>query len=83
MVRSLVPSKRQMRGFHSVVCLSRGLLATLASNHFQKRLVFSNLNAALAAANHSLRDVVKTTVYLKNSGDFPEMIEIVAIALCH
>ncbi len=42
----------------------------------QTRQVMSNLNAALAAIDLTLDDVVKTTVYLTNPGDFPEMNEV-------
>ncbi len=34
--------------------------------------VFENLKAVLEAAGCSLADVIKTTVYLANMGDFPE-----------
>jgi 2-iminobutanoate/2-iminopropanoate deaminase len=38
--------------------------------------VLKNLQAVLAAANSDLRNVIKTTVYLKNMGDFAAMNEI-------
>ena len=39
----------------------------------QTRLVLSNLKAVLEAAGSSLKNVAKTTVYLKNMDDFPAM----------
>lgn len=39
----------------------------------QTRRVLENLRAVLEAAGASLASVVKTTVYLKNMGDFAEM----------
>jgi len=39
----------------------------------QTRQVFRNLSAVLEAAGVSLQQVAKTTVYLQNMGDFPEM----------
>ncbi len=39
----------------------------------QTRQVFRNLSAVLEAAGASLQQVVKTTVFLQNMGDFPEM----------
>lgn len=39
----------------------------------QTRQVFSNLSAVLTAAGVSLQEVVKTTVFLQDMGDFPEM----------
>ena len=39
----------------------------------QTRQVFSNLSAVLTAAGLSLQEVVKTTVFLQDMGDFPEM----------
>jgi 2-iminobutanoate/2-iminopropanoate deaminase len=38
--------------------------------------VIENLKAVLAAAEASLRQVVKTTVFLKNMGDFAAMNEV-------
>jgi 2-iminobutanoate/2-iminopropanoate deaminase len=43
--------------------------------------VFENIKAVLAAARCDLQDVVKTTVYLKNMGDFAAMNEIYATYL--
>jgi 2-iminobutanoate/2-iminopropanoate deaminase len=40
--------------------------------------VLENLKAVLAAGNASLAQVVKTTVFLKNMGDFAAMNEIYA-----
>ena len=37
------------------------------------RQVFRNLSAVLAAANLTLQDVVKTTVFLKDMDDFTAM----------
>lgn len=42
----------------------------------QTRQVMSNLAAILEAAGASLEKVVKTTVYLKDMGDFQEMNEV-------
>ncbi len=39
----------------------------------QTRQALANLSAVLGAAGSSLGKVVKTTVYLKNMGDFAEM----------
>ncbi len=39
----------------------------------QTRQVFKNLEAVLAAAGATLNDVVKTTVFLQDMGDFPAM----------
>ena len=39
----------------------------------QTRQVFRNLSAVLAAANLTLQDVVKTTVFLKDMDDFAAM----------
>ncbi len=41
----------------------------------QTQRVLENLKAVLEAAGLSLRDVVKTTVFLKNMGDFANMNE--------
>jgi 2-iminobutanoate/2-iminopropanoate deaminase len=42
----------------------------------QTEQVFANLRAILEAAGTSLERVVKTTVYLRNLGDFQEMNEV-------
>jgi 2-iminobutanoate/2-iminopropanoate deaminase len=42
----------------------------------QTRQVMSNLSAILEAAGAGLDKVVKTTVYLKDMGDFQEMNEV-------
>ena len=42
----------------------------------QTERVLENLKAVLAACGSSLDRVVKTTVYLKNMGDFPKMNEV-------
>ena len=42
----------------------------------QTALVIQNLKAVLAAAGASLAQVVKTTVFLKNMGDFAAMNEV-------
>ena len=42
----------------------------------QTEQVFTNLRAILEAAGTSLDRVVKTTVYLRNLGDFQEMNEV-------
>jgi 2-iminobutanoate/2-iminopropanoate deaminase len=39
----------------------------------QTRQVLSNLSGVLEAAGSSLANVVKTTVFLKDMGDFPKM----------
>src|SRR3989344_4084309 len=44
----------------------------------QTKQVLENLKAVLTAAGADLKDVVKTTVYLKNVSDFPKMNEIYA-----
>src|ERR1700761_36408 len=44
----------------------------------QTTQVLENLKAVLAGANSDLKKVVKTTVYLKNMGDFAAMNEIYA-----
>ncbi len=46
----------------------------------QTRQVFSNLKAILEAAGASLDSVVKTTVFLKDMGDFTAMNEVYAKA---
>ncbi len=40
------------------------------------RQVFANLRAVLSSANASLADVVKTTVFLADMGDYAKMNEI-------
>ena len=42
----------------------------------QTERVLENLKAVLEASGSSLERVVKTTVYLKNMGDFPKMNEV-------
>lgn len=42
----------------------------------QARRVLENLRAVLEAAGGSMRDVVKTTVYLKDLSDFGEMNQV-------
>lgn len=44
----------------------------------QTKRVLTNLDAVLQASGASLASVVKTTVYLKNMGDFPAMNEVYA-----
>jgi 2-iminobutanoate/2-iminopropanoate deaminase len=44
----------------------------------QTRRVLDNLSAVLAAAGLTLRDVVKTTVFLKDMGDFARMNAVYA-----
>ncbi len=44
----------------------------------QTHRVLQNLQAVLASAGSSLDDVVKTTVFLANMGDFPSMNAIYA-----
>jgi 2-iminobutanoate/2-iminopropanoate deaminase len=44
----------------------------------QSRRVLENLGAILQAAGASLAQVVKTTVYLADMGDFPAMNEVYA-----
>lgn len=39
----------------------------------QTKQVFANIRAVLSAAGCSLQDVVKSTVYLKDMGDFAKM----------
>ncbi len=46
----------------------------------QTRRVLDNLQAVLAAAGASWKDVVKTTVFLQDMGDFPRMNEVYAAA---
>jgi 2-iminobutanoate/2-iminopropanoate deaminase len=47
----------------------------------QTRQVLDNLQAVLAAAGASWKDVVKTTVYLQDMGDFPRMNEVYAATM--
>ncbi len=44
----------------------------------QTHRVFDNLEAVLAGAGATLSDVVKTTVFLKDMGDFAKMNEVYA-----
>ena len=44
----------------------------------QTRQVFENMKAVLASAELSLNNVVKTTVFLKNMGDFSAMNTVYA-----
>src|SRR5207237_1837017 len=44
----------------------------------QTEQVFANLKAVLAAAGTSLQNVVKTTVYLADMADFPQLNEVYA-----
>jgi 2-iminobutanoate/2-iminopropanoate deaminase len=44
----------------------------------QTEQVFANLKAVLAAAGTTLANVVKTTVYLADMGDFSQMNEVYA-----
>ena len=44
----------------------------------QTRLVLQNMKAILEAGGTGLKNVVKTTVYLKNIGDFAAMNEVYA-----
>ncbi|MDZ7639704.1 MAG: RidA family protein [Bryobacterales bacterium] len=53
-------------------------LLTAGTIQEQTALVLKNLKAVLEAAGSSLDLVLKTTVYLKNMGDFPAMNEIYA-----
>lgn len=46
----------------------------------QARQVFKNLEAILVEAGCSWQDVVKTTVYLQDMGDFPRVNEVYAEA---
>ena len=48
--------------------------------HLQTALVLRNIAAILAEAGSSLHEVVKTTVYLKDFGDFAAMNEVYAHA---
>ena len=47
----------------------------------QTRRVLQNLEAVLAAAGASWKDVVKTTVFLQSMGDFPRMNEVYSATL--
>jgi 2-iminobutanoate/2-iminopropanoate deaminase len=47
----------------------------------QTRQVLDNLEAVLAAAGASWKNVVKTTVYLQDMGDFPRMNEVYAATM--
>ena len=49
----------------------------------QTRRVMENLKAVVAAAGSSFERVVKTTVFLKNIGDFAAMNEVYAEYLGH
>jgi 2-iminobutanoate/2-iminopropanoate deaminase len=42
----------------------------------RREQVFANLRAILEAAGSGLDEIVKTTVYLRNLGDFQEMNEV-------
>ncbi len=44
----------------------------------QTKQVLENIKAILEAAGYSLDDVVKTTVYMKDLGDFAKMNEVYA-----
>jgi len=44
----------------------------------QTQRVLENLKAVLTACGSSLDNVVKTTVFLKDMGDFPQMNEVYA-----
>ena len=48
----------------------------------QTRQVFSNLSAVLEAADTSLGQVVKTTVFLQDMNDFAEMNAVYAECFC-
>lgn len=47
----------------------------------QARRVLQNLEAVLAAAGASWKDVVKTTVFLQDMADFPRLNEVYAAAM--
>lgn len=47
----------------------------------QTQQVIANLTAVLAAAGATWNDVVKTTVFLQDMGDFPRMNEVYSAAL--
>lgn len=47
----------------------------------QTRRVLDNLQAVLAAAGATWKDVVKTTVYLQDMGDFTRMNEVYSAAV--
>lgn len=42
----------------------------------QTKLVMSNIDAVLRAANSSFSEVVKTTIFLKSMNDFPNVNEV-------
>ena len=47
----------------------------------QTQRVMDNLQAVLSAAGASWKDVVKTTVFLQDMGDFPRMNEVYSAAM--
>ena len=47
----------------------------------QTQRVLQNLQAVLAAAGASWKDVVKTTVFLQDMADFPKMNEVYAAVM--
>jgi 2-iminobutanoate/2-iminopropanoate deaminase len=47
----------------------------------QAKRVLQNLEAVLAAAGASWKDVVKTTVFLQDMADFPRLNEVYAAAM--
>lgn len=47
----------------------------------QTQRVMANLRAVLESAGATWKDVVKTTVFLQDMGDFPRMNEVYAAAL--
>src|SRR5262245_38945158 len=60
------------------VALQPGGTEVRGSVQEQTRQVLHNLKAVLAAAGCTLDDVVKTTVYLTDLGDFPVMNSVYA-----
>ncbi len=44
----------------------------------QTRQALTNLSAVLDAAGYSMKDVVKTTIFLKNMGDFAQVNRVYA-----
>lgn len=46
--------------------------------HDQTMQALKNLSAVLEAAGYTLRDVVKTTIFLKNIEDFPQVNQVYA-----
>ena len=69
--------------FHGVAYLSGQIPLDPATNQLvegdiavQTERVLLNLKAVLEAAGASLESVVKTTVFLKDMGDFPKMNEV-------